>query len=96
MNYLKKNKSIIIAIVVFGLFIWIYSSFFKSSDTGTSTTQSAQEVGGDVLDLYASLQAVKLDQTLFSTALYRHLVDFSTDIPLQPVGRANPFDTIGR
>lgn len=95
MDFLKKNRSLIVAVVVFAIALWAYGTFFQDSDTGISTDQSAQKVGGDVLDLYASLQSVTLDQTLFSTALYRHLVDFSGTIPLQPQGRTNPFGVIG-
>ncbi|MBX4198979.1 hypothetical protein KW800_01735 [Candidatus Parcubacteria bacterium] len=96
MQYIQKNKSILIAIALFALVIWAYGAFIKGPSTSVATNQSAQKVGGDVLDLYSSLKAVSLDQTLFSTALYRHLQDFSSDIPLQPVGRTNPFDVIGR
>lgn len=96
MNFYRKNKNIILSAFLFMAALWAYSTFFKSSDVGVTTDAAAQKVGGDVLDLYASLQSVTLDQTLFSTALYRNLSDFSTDIPLQPTGRANPFDVIGK
>ena len=96
MKYIQKNKGILIAIALFVLALWVYNAFFKDSSAALSTDKSAQTVGGDVLDLYSSLKSVTLDQTLFSTALYRHLQDFSQDIPLQPVGRTNPFDLIGK
>lgn len=93
---LQKNKNLIIAIVVILLAFWAYNTFFKSEGLVTSDNIAADEVGSDVLDLSASLQSVTLDQSLFASPLYKHLIDFSLPIPSQPSGRVNPFDIIGR
>lgn len=95
-NFYDKNKTIILSITLLLALLWAYNTFVNTGDSGVPTDLSAQQVGGDVLDLYASLQSVALDQTLFSTPLYKRLVDFSTDIPQQPLGRTNPFDVIGK
>lgn len=91
---LNKNKTLIVTVIVFVAALWVYSSFVKPTLT-TPTNTSTREVGSDILALYASLQSVTLDQSLFSSPLYRNLVDFSTPLASQPVGRTNPFGTIG-
>ena len=96
MTSLQKNKNLIIVVALVVVAFWVYVSFFKPDNSSTPADPAAQQVGSDVLDLYASLQSVTLDQSLFSSDLYKRLVDFSTTIPSQPAGRSNPFDTIGR
>lgn len=95
METLKKNQNLIIAVVLFALVLWLYTAFFKQDST-TPTDVNAQNVGSEVLALYDSLNRVSLDQTIFASPLYKNLTDFSTALPIQPVGRTNPFDTIGR
>lgn len=96
MEFLNKNKITLSAVVIFALALWLYSAFFKNDAPVAVSNGGAETVGADVLSLNAALQAVNLDQSLFSSALYRNLSDFSTPVPNQPVGRPNPFDTIGR
>lgn len=96
MDFLNKNKITISAVLIFSLALWIYSSFFKGGNVVVTSDTNADSVGADVLSLNSSLQSVSLDQSLFTTSLYRNLVDFSTAIPSQSVGRTNPFDIIGR
>lgn len=95
MEILKKNKNLIATVVLLVLVFWAYTTFFKV-DSSTPTDATARAVGSDVLSLYASLQAVTLDQSIFSSPLYRNLSDFSPQLTSQPVGRTNPFDAIGR
>lgn len=95
METLKKNKITIITIILLALGFWVYSNYLKPDDS-VPTDVSAQAVGSDVLALSQSLQSVTLDQTLFSSPLYRNLVDFSPTLPNQPVGRVNPFAPIGQ
>jgi len=96
MKFIQNNRSLILAVIVFAIAIGAYRVFFKTTATQVAANLSAQGVGNDVLDLYASLQAVTLDQGLFNSNLYKRLTDFSTEIPVQAVGRKNPFDVIGR
>jgi hypothetical protein len=96
MELLQKNKSLIIGVIILGAAFFAYANFFKPEAGSTSADLSAEEIGSDVLALYASLQSVSLDQSLFSSPLYRNLQDFSTTLSSQPVGRTNPFDIIGR
>ena len=90
-----KNKGMIGVIVVFILFMFLYSFFFKEA-VDPSSTANASAVGDDLVKLYSNLKQVTLDQSVFSSKGYLLLSDFSVVIPQQPVGRPNPFNTIGR
>lgn len=93
MKAIKNNKGIIMAIIIFIFAIGIYKLFFSTS--AQSSTNTTSSVGKDVLDLNANLQTVTLDRTLFGITAYKALIDFSTPIPLQTIGRHNPFSPIG-
>ena len=95
MKALQNNKGMIVAIVIFIIAIGAYNLFFKSSASEADTTASKVSVGKDVLELNANIQSVTLDRTLFGTTAYKSLVDFSSTLESQPVGRHNPFGTIG-
>lgn len=95
MELLKKNKILITIVLLFVFALWAYNTFLKT-DNSIPTDSSASAIGSDVLELNASLQTVTLDQSLFSSPLYRNLVDFSPTLQSQPVGRVNPFAAIGQ
>lgn len=95
MKALKNNLNALITIAVLIVLFFVYQSFFKPN-IGVSVSGSVnQNVGQDVVSLYTTLQAVDLDQKVFTTLAYRNLVDFSTTLQDQPKGRHNPFDLIG-
>jgi len=95
MKALQNNKGIIIAVILFVGAIGAYNLFIKSGDVSIAGDSNTEKVGSDVLALNANIQTVTLNTTLFTTTLYKSLVDFSTTIPNQPVGRHNPFGPIG-
>jgi hypothetical protein len=92
MKALKDNKGTVIAVILVIIGLFVYKSFFSSSAAVDDTATAA--VGSDVIALNARLQTVTLSQTVFTTPAYKALIDFTTPIPVQPVGRANPFDPI--
>jgi len=95
MKALKNNLGALITIfVLIGLF-FVYQNFFKSYTDVSTSVSINQNVGQDLVELYNSIRTVTLDQSLFSSAAYRALLDFSTDLQLQSTGRRNPFDVIG-
>ncbi len=97
MKSLAKNKSSILAIIIFILAIFVYKSFFQSSAEEMQLTNNAQEAGKDVLELNRSLQAVTLDTSLFNTAEYKTFTDWTPVLPSDPPrGRSNPFAPIGQ
>ncbi len=73
----------------------VYKLFLSDSVISDGSV-AAENIGTDIIALNASIERVNLDAAIFSSSAYRRLVDFSVQIPSQPVGRLNPFDVIGR
>jgi hypothetical protein len=96
MDTLKNNKGTLVAIVIFILAILSYNLLFKSDAVVLPSELTASNIGNDLIKMRAELQAVALSQEVFSSPGFLLLVDFSTDIPSQPIGRPNPFNIIGR
>jgi hypothetical protein len=97
MKALQKNKFTILAIVIFFVVIFFYNSFIKENQVIVEEgSEAAQAIGADLLALSDELRQVNLGTELFTTKLYLALTDFSNPIPPQPIGRANPFDLLGR
>lgn len=104
MKTIKDYKGIFTALGIFIAAIFLYNMFFKPNEDAITTaidgvsegSAASQAIGSDILELSAKLQTVKLREDIFSSPLYRSLVDFSTPVQNQAVGRANPFDAIGR
>lgn len=51
--------------------------------------------GREFLRRIANLEALKLDEAIFSNAVFLSLTDFSIPLLPQPKGRSNPFAPIG-
>jgi hypothetical protein len=96
MKSLENNKNVVYAIVLFAIAIIAYNFLLKSSQEASLNGISAQNIGNDVVELNRSLQAVTLDQSLFSSPEYKTLTDWSPNIPSQPQGRSNPFAPLGQ
>ncbi|MDO8729303.1 MAG: hypothetical protein Q7K26_05480 [bacterium] len=96
MNMIKQNKGTLAAIVIFIVVMFLYKLFFKSENIAIPSELSASSIGEDIIKIRGELQAVTLDQSVFSSHGYLLLTDFSTAIPQQITGRPNPFNIIGR
>ncbi len=95
MDFLKENKglSLVIGAAVLGTFA--YFIFFAGDDSAQllteTTATSTSQVSRELLETLADLRSIKLDNSIFDDQAFLSLVDFRVDIPLQPVGRDNPF-----
>jgi hypothetical protein len=96
MKSLSNNKGTIVAVILFLAVIFVYRSFFASTDSVTDQSASAESAGNDILALEQSLDNVNFDLALFSTPTYRALVDYSPVLPTLPIGRPHPFDPIAK
>lgn len=94
MDTLLKNKSIIIGLVVLLLAFLAYSMFFGADDMETEVVTS--EANASLIDLASELSSINFEQSLFNTPGYKSLVDFSSTLESQPVGRDNPFGALGQ
>lgn len=96
---LKKILTIFVLLVIIGVATYIL--FFKAEepelifdDSGNLVT--AQVVGADLIALLEELQSVRFDSSFFRSPAFTGLSDYSIDLGVQPQGRNNPFDAIGR
>ncbi len=96
MQTLIKSKGILAAIAIFIVVMFLYNLFFRSDTISVLSELSSSGVGDELLKMHDELQRVLFDQTLFSSAGYMGLYDFSVTIPEQNMGRPNPFNIIGR
>jgi hypothetical protein len=91
------NKSTIIIIIVAVLvgFGYFYVRGGTSSDTSALLQGSSAGISnnraGQILALLNQVNTIKIDATLFSSAIYKTLRDNTVPIPPQGVGRPNPF-----
>jgi len=93
---IAKNKGIVISTIVFCIAIVAYNYLLKSSQEAATSGISAENIGNDVLQLNQSLQAVTLDQSVFSSSEYKSLTNWAPALSVQPSGRNNPFAPIGQ
>ena len=97
MDFIKENKGIagIAIAVIVGVGAYFAYSAGKTDEllTATSSTPTSQ-VSQELLITLGDLRSIKLDDSIFSDPVFLSLVDFGIDIPLQPVGRDNPFSPL--
>ena len=95
MQFFKNNKTSVYG----GLFVIaaviVYFMFFSGNSDDALLTTTAEDptsqVSRDLLVTLSSLNVIRLDETLFKDPVFVSLSDFGVIIPLQPVGRRNPF-----
>ena len=95
MQALAKNKSFVILAIVVVVGLILYRNFFPS-DLEQETARHQQPIGEDLLEVSEALSRAGLSREFFTNQSYLRLVDFSSPLPSEPVGRKNPFDVIGR
>ncbi|MEK7464069.1 MAG: hypothetical protein AAB610_03050 [Patescibacteria group bacterium] len=97
----KKTFFIVAIIIILALGAYFY---FKGTPDSSSTSSleaqdsptsiDAQAVGTRVLSLLNQINSLKIDASIFDSAVYNSLVDYTITIPEQNVGRSNPFAPI--
>lgn len=90
----KKTILIIVAIVIVGALALFYFMGGSTPDDGSllsSDSTGNKQVGSKVLSLLNQIESLKIDTSIFTSAAYQTLVDYSVTIPPQNVGRPNPF-----
>jgi hypothetical protein len=97
MEALAKNRSVIQIVGIFVLVMLAYNLFFKpDAPAEKSPSVSPATLGADIVKMSTELSKATLGQELFSNPGYLYLIDFSSALPKDSVGRLNPFDSIGR
>lgn len=94
MKTLSKNKGTILGGLIIVLSAIAYNMFFPAD--GIPSELEAAGIGEDLRRMHSELQGVTLDRSLFTSQEFLYLADYRQDPPVQPTGRVNPFDVIGR
>ncbi len=93
MQFLKDNKMLTLGGVVVILAAFLY--FMFSSDSPEEGAVVAQEennnVSRELVITLSNLNTIRLDASIFDDPVFLSLSDFGVQIPLQNVGRRNPF-----
>ncbi len=92
---MKKNTILIIVIVAAlagGVYFYYQGSATPGSDTlQTEISPEVQASATRVLNLLNQIKSLKIDGSLFKSAEFQTLQDYSVPIPPVDVGRVNPF-----
>ncbi|MEX0919314.1 MAG: hypothetical protein WDZ64_01010 [Parcubacteria group bacterium] len=95
MDIIRKNKGIILGLIIFSVAFFGYNTFLKSDGAFVLETPSSSGTGAELLKISQDLKEATLSQELFSSPRFIMLVDFTATVPLTSVGRSNPFNLIG-
>jgi hypothetical protein len=95
LDYLKENKGLAAIVILVVLGVGGYFAYRSSSSdallSSSSTATETSQVSRELLLTISDLKTITLDNSIFTDEAFVSLVDFRVDIPLQPVGRDNPF-----
>jgi hypothetical protein len=87
---------IIILILCAGVAYWGLTKN-DSLDAALITDPNSAAVapeGADVAALLNQIRSLNIDGSLFESDSYHSLYDFTIEVPIQPVGRSNPFASV--
>ena len=88
-----QNKIVVVGLISLAVAgaAWYGLTSSPPTDTLVTTGAVVNAPGADLVETLLALRAVKLDGAIFSEPAFAALVDFSTPIIPEPVGRPNPF-----
>lgn len=88
----RLPEIIAILLVVAAIGYYFYSSGSNNSGSSSFTVSTATStVGGNVLDLLNQIHSLNIDTSFFQSPVYQSLVDFTVQVPPEPIGKPNPF-----
>lgn len=96
----KDIKRIIIGVIIVVILLLGFYFFGSTSKEGDSQLSSNKlddtgVMGKNIITLLLELRSLKLNETMFSSNVFKSFNDFGIEIEPQPVGRNNPFLPIG-
>ncbi|MES2748851.1 MAG: hypothetical protein V4606_00440 [Patescibacteria group bacterium] len=95
----ESLKNILVGIICVVLFGFAYFFFTGSDPEDGFSTQSADEQAALVaktqsfIERSRVLEAISIDAGFFTNSVFTSLRSFSTEVPNQPLGKNNIFDT---
>jgi hypothetical protein len=91
LDYLKENKGLAAIVIIAVLGVGGYFAYKSSSSDALLTSAGPTATSQVSRELLLTIGDLKTITLVFSDQAFRSLVDFRVEIPLQPVGRDNPF-----
>ena len=100
---IKILVAIIVAIVAFFAYSYYAESQSPAGDVIIPTLSSSSGTNGlaylpesqRLLEMLVLLKSIQINTQFFDQPIFKVLVDFSTELEEEPVGRTNPFAPIG-
>ena len=92
-QFIKDNKLLTFGGVVIILAALVYFMFFSdpSQEATVVTEDATSSVSRELVLTLSNLNIIRLDDSIFTDPVFLSLSDFGVQIPLQNVGRRNPF-----
>ncbi len=92
MNNTLKTGILILLIGAIGLFGagYVFSESALVPETGLNNL-----IGSELLVLLLQIKSINLDTGIFDDNAFTRLKDFGVEIEPQPIGKSNPFTSIG-
>ncbi|MDP4020989.1 MAG: hypothetical protein Q8P58_03045 [Candidatus Adlerbacteria bacterium] len=93
MQFIKENKLLTFGGVVVILAAFVYFMFLSgpSEEVTVVTQDETSNVSRELIITLSNLNTIRLDDSIFKDPVFLSLSDFGVQIPLQNVGRRNPF-----
>lgn len=98
MNFIQRNQTVIIFLVIVGGLFFAYQYFFSAPQESALNVTNVQAAGSEadqeLIALLLELKGIRLDNAIFSDTTFQSLTDFSKELVAEPIGRINPFAPI--
>ena len=94
MQFLKDNKLLAFGGAAVLIAALVYFMFFSGDDSNqavVATQNETDNVSRELIITLSNLNTIRLDGSIFTDPVFLSLSDFGVQIPLQNVGRRNPF-----
>lgn len=90
---MKKTPAILVTIIAVAAIVYFFFLGGKAPTDALLQGEfgSASGVGSEELAILNQVRSLDIDPSIFQSAVYQTLIDYSVPIPAQPVGRVNPF-----
>ena len=101
MEFIKNHKNIFIGIgaviILFVVYAYLKDDSEQKPSLAAQTPVAPQSLpGSDIIALLVDLKAIKINSGFFTDQTFKSLIDFTTPLPSEPVGRTNPFAPVNQ
>ncbi|MDP4020734.1 MAG: hypothetical protein Q8P58_01685 [Candidatus Adlerbacteria bacterium] len=93
MQFIKENKLLTFGGIAVILAAFVYFMFLSGppGEVAVVTQDETSSVSRELIITLSNLNTIRLDDSVFKDPVFLSLSDFGVQIPLQNVGRRNPF-----